>query len=490
MSGTPPAARRRRWPLAWRLSLAVTALAAVVLVVAGVVVTSVLRGFLDQRLDEQVVSLAATAEGAARERDESPGHEGSALPGIATPGAVVALLSPDGSAQVLVLGEGAPEVPAPELAALVADAAPGATTSGLLAGQPYRVALARPDRDDPGVTLVAALPESPLEDTVERLVAVQAVVGGLALLVIAGAGLLIIRTGLAPLGRIAAEARGIAATDLVGPGAVESVGSLALPDEHGSAEVSDLSDALGAMVTHLDDSLAARMAAEQRLRRFVADASHELRTPLASIRGYAELTRRGMASDPVAAELATARIEEEAIRMGGLVDDLLLLARLDQGRPLRSETVDLVRLVRQAADDLHAAEPDRQVVVTVPESAALVQGDPDRLRQVLANLLTNVRVHTPVTAAVEVGVTVSSRTCSVRVRDHGPGMGPAAAEHAFERFYRVDEGRSRDRGGSGLGLSIVRSVVEAQGGTVTLRSWTDPQDHGTEVVVTLPAAQA
>jgi two-component system OmpR family sensor kinase len=221
------------------------------------------------------------------------------------------------------------------------------------------------------------------------------------------------------------------------------------------------------MVSHVQDAFAARDASDQRLRRFVADASHELRTPLTSIRGFAELHRQGAVTDPADVARLLRRIEDEATRMGLLVDDLLALARLDEQRPLQVEDVDLAVLAADAVHDAQAVQPTRPMALVV-DGPLRVCGDEARLRQVFANLLTNALHHTPTEARVTVRLHAGSGTAVVEVADEGPGMAAVDAERVFERFYRVDASRTRARGGSGLGLSIVASLVEAHGGTVGL----------------------
>jgi two-component system, OmpR family, sensor kinase len=214
-----------------------------------------------------------------------------------------------------------------------------------------------------------------------------------------------------------------------------------------------------------------RAEAEQRLRRFVADASHELRTPLMSVRGYADLFQYAAANAPEERDKHLARLRAEAARMGVLLDDLLLLARLDAEEvdaPLRPADTDLVELVQQAADAFRASHPGRPLTVTAKPEVLLLRVDPQRIRQVLDNLLTNAAVHTPVGTQVSVTVSAGGDTASVRVADAGPGIPPDDRERVFDRFYRVDKARSRDRGGSGLGLAVAGSLVRAHGGTIEL----------------------
>jgi two-component system OmpR family sensor kinase len=238
------------------------------------------------------------------------------------------------------------------------------------------------------------------------------------------------------------------------------------------------------MLVQIEAAFEERRASEERLRRFVADASHELRTPLTSIRGYSELFRRGADSRPEDLAKSMHRIEAEASRMGLLVDDLLLLARLDQGRPLEREPVDVSRIVADAVEGARAIEPDRAIDLEA-EREAVVLGDADRLRQVVDNILENARVHTPTGSPVHVDVGRRGEVVVVSVTDEGPGLTREATEHAFERFYRGDPARSRTRGGVGLGLSIVSAIVEAHGGEVRVAS---SEGAGATFEVRLPAA--
>jgi two-component system OmpR family sensor kinase len=263
--------------------------------------------------------------------------------------------------------------------------------------------------------------------------------------------------GLRPLRRIEDTASTIAAGDLS-----QRV------DPHSSAkEIVQLGDSLNTMLGRIEDAFDAKEASEARLRRFVADASHELRTPLTSIRGYAELFRRGAADDPVTLARSMERIEGEAGRMSRLVDDLLLLARLDEGRPLERAPMDLAALAADVVHDAAVADPNR--VITLEAQVPVgVDGDRERLTQVLVNLLANARTHTPAGTPIEVWVDTRGDRAVARVVDHGPGVPEAERAMIFNRFHRNDPSRSRDRGGSGLGLAIVDAVVRAHGGSVDL----------------------
>jgi two-component system OmpR family sensor kinase len=312
------------------------------------------------------------------------------------------------------------------------------------------------------VIIALAAPLEGVEEATRALARTLLVVGGLAILALTAIAYVIVRRGLLPLERIAHTAEEITAGDLSHRAGIP----------HDDTEVGRLGAAFDSMLDQIEGSFAEQQAAldakarsEDRLRRFVADASHELRTPLTAVRGYADLYRAGGLADPAELETAMERIGTESRRMGLLVDDLLLLARLDQGRPLRRDVVDLSRVAADAVADARAVEPGRPIVDGLAPGIDVL-GDEDRLRQVIGNLLANVRVHTAAGSPVEVGLRRDGPAAELRVADHGPGIDPDHGARVFDRFYRADPGRSRDRGGSGLGLSIVASIVAAHGGTI------------------------
>ncbi|QDY80428.1 sensor histidine kinase [Streptomyces qinzhouensis] len=337
----------------------------------------------------------------------------------------------------------------------------------------------------PGVVLVSAAPMAETEDTMERLITVQVIAFTVALLALVVFGRLLLRRGLKPLSDMAHTAHGIASHDLT-----ESAARLPLRADRpgGGPEVEELRTAFNTMLEHIDDSLAVRAEAEQRLRRFVADASHELRTPLMSVRGYADLFQYAAANVPEERDGHLARLRSEAARMGVLLDDLLLLARLDAAEvdaPLRREPCDLVDLARGAADAFRAAHPGHPLTLEAGSRPLPLSLDPVRVRQVLDNLLTNAAVHTPAGTQVSMTVGVTSGTARVLVADAGPGITDADQRRIFDRFYRVDKARSRDNGGSGLGLAVARSLVTAHGGTLSLSS----EPGATTFVLELPSVE-
>ncbi len=326
-----------------------------------------------------------------------------------------------------------------------------------------------------GTTLFVAYPTTDLDQTLRRLLGIELVAAAAVLLFLALLSLAVVRLGLLPLERIAATAGDIAGGDL----------SRRVEPAEPDTEIGRLGLALNAMLAQIETAFAERAASEDRLRRFVADASHELRTPLTAIRGYAELFRRGAAERPEDLARAMRRIEDEAARMGLLVDDLLLLARLDQGRPLERGPVDLVAVAGDALADLSAIAPDRPVTFDHPERL-VVSGDEARLRQVANNLLANARIHTPEGTGVHVRVRSSDGQAILEVADEGPGLPPGEEGLVFERFYRADAARARtsDSQGAGLGLSIVAAIVAAHGGSVHAGS--PPSGRGAYFMVALP----
>ena len=320
-------------------------------------------------------------------------------------------------------------------------------------GPPWRLRISTLPNGD---QLVIALPMRDVAATLHDLRWIELAVTSAVLLAAAAAGFWVVRLGLRPLDDIEETAEYIAAGDL----------TRRVPESDPRTEVGRLGVALNAMLSQIESAFGERHASEDRLRRFVADASHELRTPLTSIRGYAELFRRGANHRPEDLARIMRNIEEEAIRMGVLVDDLLLLARLDNGRPLERAPVDLVKVVRQAVDGARFVD-DQHPLDLVVAGDVQVLGDRLRLRQVMDNLLANVRTHTPPGTPATISVTAEDGSAVVEVADDGPGLDGPQAARVFERFYRADPSRARDRGGSGLGLSIVESIVAAHGGEVS-----------------------
>jgi two-component system, OmpR family, sensor kinase len=464
----------RRLSLRARLVLGVLALAAAGLAAANVATYASLRSFLLERTDESLAELTASAE---RELEQDCyGHGGrgpndGAPPG-ASPGDFFQLRTPGGDvvcARQVVDASGAASPPP----ALPETGGTGIfTVPAEKGGGRYRVR-ASPDRD--GNVVVAATPLSDVDATLGRLIVIMLIVTVAVLVALAAVGLWVVRIGLRPLDEIGSTAAAIADGDL--SRRVERA------DRH--TEVGRLGRALNAMLGQIESAFHAKDASERMLRRFVADASHELRTPLAAVRAYAELFSRGADRRPDDLARSMAGIRRESERMSVLVDDLLLLARLDEGRPLDREPVRLDDVVREAVDTARAVDPERRIDAEL--AAAPVVGDHHRLRQLVDNLLGNARVHTPRDAPVRVRLSTDHGQAVVEVEDAGPGLRAGEAERVFERFYRADESRSRGSGGVGLGLAIVAAVAAAHGGAVAARS---VPGEGATFAVTLPLAHS
>ncbi|GAA3785780.1 HAMP domain-containing sensor histidine kinase [Streptomyces coacervatus] len=471
----------RRLRLGTRLALGLGALALVVFAVVGTALTTYMRDYLSNQLDDQL--------GLAQVAQSKNVAETGTLQGKKYWGWYYAVYDVSGGKAVLRKPEETTDLPsdiAPLTSLAKAQAAADTEilrTADLTGDGDYRL---RACEVKPGVVLVSGAPMADIDDTVRRLITVQVIAFGLALLALVVFGRRLLRRGLNPLSDMAHTAHGITSHDLT-----ESAARLPLRADKrgGGPEVEELRTAFNTMLEHIDDSLAVRAEAEQRLRRFVADASHELRTPLMSVRGYADLFQYAAANAPEERDKHLARLRAEAARMGVLLDDLLLLARLDAAEveaPLRLADTDLVDLVQQAADAFRATHPDHHLTVTAQPDSLKLRVDPQRIRQVLDNLLTNAAVHTPVGTEVAVAATLEQGSAVVRVTDRGPGIPPADRERVFDRFYRVDKARSRDRGGSGLGLAVASSLVCAHGGTIALSS----EPGSTVFTVSLPLGPA
>jgi two-component system OmpR family sensor kinase len=338
---------------------------------------------------------------------------------------------------------------------------------------------------DGGGKAIVGLPLKPLHETLGELVVVELIVVGVVLAATLAASRWLVGFSLRPLDRITATARAVAGTPLS-----DDDVTLAprVPFPQSATEVGQLGVAFNQMLDHVEANLLHRRDTEARLRRFIADASHELRTPVAAIRGHAESVRHAPDEIPTSVGQAMRRIESEAARMGVLVDDLLLLARLDAGRPLEREPVDLTRLALDATNDARVAGPEHRWLLKLPDVPISVSGDAHRLHELIANLLTNARVHTPPGTAVELGLSADrgGGAAVLTVTDDGPGIPADAQGRVFERFYRADSVRAPMTGSSGLGLAIVAAVARAHDGEVQLTS----RAGLTRFVVRLPMAVA
>ncbi|MFD6286063.1 sensor histidine kinase [Streptomyces sp. NPDC060205] len=452
----------RRLRLGTRLALGMGVLSLVVFAVVGTALSTYMRDYLERQLNDQMklVQTTQSKDAQAHGTVERRPYYGwyTAVYDVSGDSAVLRKPSdvPKDTVELTSFAESLARAGATEMSHTTRIEDEGA----------YRL---RACKIGQGVVLVTAAPLEDIEDTMDQLVTVQVVAFALALLGLVVFGRAVLRRGLQPLSDMAHTARGITSHDFTD--------SARLPVRadrgNGGPEVEELRTAFNTMLEHIDDSLAVRTEAEQRLRRFVADASHELRTPLMSVRGYADLFQYAAANEPGERDRHLARLRAEAARMGVLLDDLLLLARLDAAEveaPLRLEEADLAELVRQAADAFRATHADRPLTVTAASGPVRLRLDVLRIRQVLDNLLTNAAVHTPAGTEVAVEVSVTSGAAVVRVTDSGPGIPAADQERVFDRFFRIDKARSRDRGGSGLGLAVARSLVRAHGGTIDVRS--------------------
>jgi two-component system OmpR family sensor kinase len=334
---------------------------------------------------------------------------------------------------------------------------------------------------DGSATFAVAVPLRGVDTTVQRMLSFAVLIGLAVTASCAVLGWYGVRRAFRPLAQIEDTAAAIAAGDL----------AKRIPEHESQDEVASLSRSLNAMLAQIEHSFAAREASEERMRQFVADASHELRTPLAAVRGYAELYRQGAVSTPQEVSGTMRRIEDESIRMGGLVEDLLLLTRLDTQRPLEREPVDLTVLAADAVQDARALDPSRQVRLVGLEAdlqPTLVEGDEARLRQVVTNLVGNAVNHTPPGTSVEIAVGARDGRARLEVRDHGDGVDPVKARRVFERFYRADPSRGRSSGGgNGLGLAIVAAIVGAHNGQVGVAP---TRGGGATFVVDLPTANS
>jgi two-component system OmpR family sensor kinase len=467
-----------------RLIAGVFVLLAVSCVAVGITTTITLRGFLVDRLDQQLVGAGSRLD-VSREHPDEPGHpgdppgsgarggdpgvQGQAVGTLAASivgGSVVApVVVRDTHGQVSLSTVAMTNADRELLLRLSADGRPSSVELSALGD--YRLQATRSQDGDVHIT---GLPLRDIESTVRRLEATELLVFAAALLMTSLAGAGWVRLSLRPLHRVTTTANQVSSMSL-GSGAVDLPHRV--PDTDPRTEVGQLSAAFNQMLGNVETALEQREASEARLRRFVADASHELRTPLAGIRSYAELARRSTEAVPDEVRHALGRVESETVRMGRLVDDLLLLARLDAGRPLEQEDVDLSRLVIEVTDDARVAGPDHRWSLDLPDEPLVVRGDEHRLHQVVANLLSNARTHTPAGTSVVIRLRTDQQAdhqVLLSVSDDGPGIPAELQANVFERFVRADDSRSRVVGSTGLGLSIAHAVVKAHGGSLTLAS--------------------
>ena len=465
-----------------RLLAVVLALTAAGLVLLGGITYVGQRSFLLDRLDDQIEAAPPAAQGAlelAGRPERSPrdgdGRGGGGPPPGAglPPGTYVEHRDGDGNvddARVFTYDQEISADPAIPDDPVLGE--PFTVDGENGDSERYRV-YAQEDRFGDGMTIIAA-PLSDIDATLNRLLVLESLVIVGILVVLGLVAWIVVRVGLLPLDRIGHTAGAIAGGDL----------SHRVEATDPRTEVGRLGLAFNRMLDRLEVAFAQRQASEDRLRTFLADASHELRTPLASIRGYAELFRMGAASSPEDVARSMQRIEDEAARMGVLVEDLLTLARLDEIAEAPHTSVDMTALASDAVDDARATAPDRTISFSA-DGAAVVRGDAHQLRQVLANLLRNALVHTPPGTAVAVSVEAAPDAVRVEVRDHGPGLPTGDTDELFERFWRAEGGRERGKAGAGLGLAIVAAIVDAHDGEV---SAANASGGGAVFTVRLPGA--
>jgi two-component system, OmpR family, sensor kinase len=467
-----------------RILLVTVALFAVGLGVAYFATYRFLSSFLIERVDDQLER--ATGPAAAELTRAAPRHTDVEHASFLPDGSYAALVDERGGVRREARFAFDKDAPRPEIPREMAGSqarggTPKLITARAVRGETEYRLIARSLGAEG--TVVVALPLTEVRATERRLLLIGGLVSGLVLVAIGVGAYVLTRRELRPLERMAERSGAIAAGDL----------SQRVEPDDPRTEVGRLGGALNAMLAEIERSFAEierayteRVAAEERLRRFVADASHELRTPVTSIRGYAELFHRGARDRPVDLANVMRRIEEAGERMGALVEELLLLAQLDQGLPLEHEPVDMPALVEAAVDAARATDPERSIEIDLP-SSLVVFGSESRLRHVVDNLLTNARVHTPAGTPVHVRLAAETHSVTLEVADEGPGVPGEEADRIFERFYRTDSSRTRSQGGVGLGLAIVRSVVEAHGGAVSYRA---RPGGGSVFRVALPLAPA
>jgi two-component system OmpR family sensor kinase len=487
---------RRPWSLRRRLIVQLAALLALVCVVVGVVTEFALSEFLVRQQDDRLKAASDRAAHGGERPDwpygEAPPPDPLRAVGQGEGTLAVVLTGNRAQAGVLDSSAGSPSkrkppvkpIPADQVLTLLAvpsDGKPHGINLGGSLGE-YRVVSST---SPTGQKTVIGLPLKDVNETLWRL---GFILGGVALagILVAGAvGAATIRRTMKPLDRLAATASRVSELPL-DRGEVALSERVPDADTDPNTEVGKVGSALNRMLQHVANALSVRHASENRVRQFVADASHELRTPLAAIRGYAELTRRSGEQVPPDVAFAMSRVESESRRMTTLVEDLLLLARLDSGRPVVHEWVDLCRLVADAVADAHVAGPDHKWLMEVPGEPIGVRGDAGQLHQVVINVLANARTHTPPGSTVTTSLSTSDGIVRLRVADDGPGIPPDILPDIFERFARGDNSRSRAAGSTGLGLAIVAAVVSAHGGRVGVNS----RPGRTEFAITFPEAPA
>ena len=463
------------WSLLNRLTLGVVLLSAMGFLASDVAAQTLMRSYLTQQMDSELLSVAGGAfprverAGIAREArgsqsdDEDNEDDAPAVPLQSVPTSIsLTLIGPAG----IILGQIGGDLNSTEITSYLQSITPEQVIER--ANQPFTIEAPQSDfrviaqrlPTGLGIVVVAQSFED-IDRTLLRLQGLFILIGLVMILFIALASRKVITVGLRPLATVEATAERIAEGDL----------TARLPDLKPTTEVGRLVNTLNMMLGRIEESFSARVDSESKLRRFVADASHELRTPITAIRGFAELHRQGAVTGEEKTKELIGRIESESKRMGSLVEDLLLLARLDQSRQMKSEPVNLSKLVLDAVESARAAGPNYPVNFNESDDEIYALGDNDRIHQVVANLLANARTHTPVGTKIDVSVIQSEDGVRIRIADNGPGLSEKDQAQIFERFYRADASRVRTDGeGTGLGLSIVEAVMRAHAGEVSVES--------------------
>ncbi|MDQ4214468.1 sensor histidine kinase [Microbacterium sp. ASV81] len=477
---------RARGPLSLqtRLMAAVTGFVSLILVVIAITTSVVLGNVLDGRLQDELASAAKGAGAAAAQQAVIGGRIPDATDlvvgqtGVQT-GTLVMVVSTSGAASGTFVSADhvAQDLTPLQMRQVVTALAAGRVAEELAGLGDYQFAhQSFPNSAKPQFEVITGLSRGTTETQITTLFSVIAIttIGGLILLALSTA--ITIRLALRPLREVAATANRVANQPL-DRGDVSITERVPASEADPRTETGLVGAALNTLLDHVDASLAVRQRNEERMRQFVADASHELRTPLSSIRGYSELSLRALsrvdtAADPATASAHTAleRIQAQSLRMTSLVEDLLLLARLEEGRELTLAAVDLSRLAIEGVEDARPTAQDHEWSIDVPEEPVELIGDTGRLQQVVANLLANARTHTPAGTHISIEVTEEDGEAVLLVRDDGPGIDPAVREELFSRFARGDRSRNRATGGSGLGLSITKAIVEGHGGTIAVQS--------------------
>ena len=464
------------WSLLNRLTLGVVLLSAMGFLASDVAAQTLMRSYLTQQMDSELLSVAGGSfprverAGIAREArenqsddDDDEDEDQPNVPLQRVPTSIsLTLIGPAG----IVLGQIGGDLNSTEITSYLQSLTPEQVIER--GNKPFTIEAPQSDfrviaqRLPTGLgTVVVAQSFEDIDRTLLRLQGLFILIGLVMILFIALASRKVITVGLRPLATVEATAERIAEGDL----------TARLPDIKPNTEVGRLVNTLNMMLGRIEESFAARVDSESKLRRFVADASHELRTPITAIRGFAELHRQGAVTGEEKTKELIGRIENESKRMGSLVEDLLLLARLDQSREMKAEPVNLSKLVSDAVESARAAGPNHSVNFSNSDDEIYALGDNDRIHQVVANLLANARTHTPAGTKIDVSVIQSEDGVRIRIADNGPGLSERDQSRIFERFYRADASRVRTDGeGTGLGLSIVDAVMRAHAGQVSVES--------------------